>query len=86
MAKWKRIKAQEDIKHGGNVYRWFERGDDVMSVVDRGLPGEVEMRICSDKIKRTNGCLMIPGHASIVLKRTDAELVRSAEMMLKRYS
>lgn len=66
---WKRDKRQES----GAVLRWFDRGDDVISVVEGNFPGEVEVRTT---IKGES--FVIRGSTGI-LKETDEKLIERVE-------
>jgi len=75
-AKWKRYKKQE----GGNVFRWFEKGGTIASVVEGYFPEESNIRISGigfDSIE-------VRGHKSVILKWSDAELTRKFDMYIKR--
>lgn len=75
-AKWKRYKKQE----GGNVFRWFEKGETIASVVEGYFPTEANVRISG----RGFNSIEIRGHKSVILKRSDAELTRNFDMHIKR--
>jgi len=75
MAKWVRKRNQE----GGKVYRWFEKGWTIASVVEGYFPDEANIR-CSG---HGFDSFEIRGHKSIILKMSDAELIRLFEKHIK---
>ena len=75
-AKWKRYKRQE----GGNVFRWFEKGKTIASVVEGYFPTEANIRITG----RGFDSIEIRGHKSVILKWSDAELMRKFDTYIKR--
>ena len=74
-SKWKRNKSQE----GGKVYRWFEKGWTIASVVEGYYPTEANMRVSG----RGFDSFEIRGHKSTMLKMSDGEFIRIFEKHIK---
>jgi len=75
MATWKRNKRQE----GGQVYRWFEKGETIASVVEGYFPNEANMRVSG----RGFESFEIRGHKSAMLNKPDSEFTRIADKHIR---
>ena len=73
MGGYKRYKDQEDE----SVLRWYEKGDDIISVVKGYFPGETNVRFSSKK-----GMEEIRGSSSIIDKLPDSQII--AQVMRQR--
>jgi hypothetical protein len=71
--QWKRIKRQEGLP----VFRWYEKGGIIASVVEGYFPDEANVRV-SDVIGSFES-FEIRGHKSIILKLSDPEILRVVE-------
>ena len=67
MAAWRRYKRQED---GRSVYRWFEKGYTIASVVQGYFPNEANIRITG----RGFSAIEVRGHKAVLLKLSDEAL------------
>lgn len=76
MSQWKRYKKQE----GGKVYRWFEKGYTIASVVEGYFPSEANIRITGHGFN----AIEVRGHKSVILRFSNYELFRKFDMYIKR--
>jgi hypothetical protein len=76
---FKRDKKQE----GYQVYRWYEnKNGDIVSVVEGYFPNEANMRISSGTGKFKS--FEIRGSKSIMLDKSDEELIATANRFIER--
>jgi len=80
ISSYKRDKKQE----GGNVYRWYENKDSIVSVTQGDFPNEADIRVSYGWEKGSPKNFRIRGSKEIILKRSDEQILRSAVVSLER--
>jgi len=77
---WIRDTSEED---GSIVYRWYEKPEEgiIASIVQsRDFPNETELRASGKKFDS----FFSRGSKSIMLSRSDKEMIKSIEMLIRR--
>ena len=64
---WTRVKEQETEK----VFRWYEEGNDVVSIVEGYFPNELNFRFSIGK-----NCHEIRGHKSVIGNMNEFEILQ----------
>ena len=76
LSTWMRYKENE----GDKVFRWYEtKGGNIASIVEGYFPNEANLRLTTKR-----KAIEIRGHKSIMLSRSDNELIRMINMHKKR--
>jgi hypothetical protein len=80
ISSYKRDKKEE----GGNVYRWYENKDSIVSVTEGDFPNEADIRVSYGWEKGKPVNFRIRGSKEIILKKSDEQILRSAVISLER--
>jgi len=71
--------TRDTVQENGSVFRWYEKGDIIASIVETQFPNEAEYRISGNF-----GSLSSRGDKHKILGNSDARNIKKIETLIRR--